>query len=63
MLDKTPLQEFNEIKCLGDSAGARTTRRTIYDQLLDQIASFPDTRVLTVCAQDGSKGTMGRIYS
>lgn len=57
------LQEFKEIKCLGDSAGARTTRRTIYDQLLDQIASFPDTRVLTVCAQDGSKGTIGRIYS
>ena len=57
------LQEFKEIKCLSDSPGARTMRKTIYNQLLDQIASFPETKVLTVCAQDGSKGTMGRIYT
>lgn len=57
------MKEFEDISCLGSNGKARATRRTAYQRLLDQIASFPGTRVLTVCADDGDKGTMGRVYA
>lgn len=57
------LAEFEKVPCLSNADGARTTRRKIYKQLLDQINAFPGVRVLTVCATDGKKGTSARVYA
>jgi hypothetical protein len=56
------IPEFESIECLSGTPGSRTTRRKIYNQLLDQINSLPGAQVVTVCANDGKKGTMGRVY-
>ena len=56
------LAGFAKIKCLS-ATGGRAERTTIYNQLLDQINAFPGARVITVCADDGLKGTMSRVYA
>lgn len=57
------LADFESVLCLSDATGARTTRRKIYRQLLDQINAFPGAGVVTVCAADGKKGTSARVYA
>jgi hypothetical protein len=55
--------ELEAITCLSDTPGSRTQRKKIYNELLAQINALPDVAVITVCADDGKKGTMSRIYA
>jgi len=57
------LAAFAKIECLAETPGGRRKRTKIYNQLLDQINAFPGAKVITVCADDGTKGAMSRVYA